>query len=69
MRVIAYSIRKGDQHERLAGPDVQVIRVQREDRLTISVATCRHFEFYVFISDVFLGIIHSRKFHGNEVEI
>lgn len=61
VKLMAYSVWKGDQHEGLTGPDVQMVRIQEEDRLTISISACRHFQFDIFIFDVFLEIIHSRK--------
>ena len=42
----------------MARPDMEVVRIQQKRRFAI-VFTCRHFQFDIFVPDIFLLIIHS----------
>lgn len=58
-RRTAYLVWKGDKHERMSRPDVQVVRVHFEGGSPSRVCTCGHTEFHVFMGDVLLLEIHA----------
>ena len=54
-------VRKSYEHERVAGPNMQVVRIELKDGIAIVIPTWWHFQFDVFVPDVFLLIIHSNE--------
>lgn len=40
-------------------PDMEVIWVEEETRLSIIISPCRNFELHIIVSDIFLLVIHS----------
>ena len=51
-------IRKCNEHESMAWPDVEVIPIEQERWVSETILPCGHFEFNVLMGNVFLVIIH-----------
>jgi hypothetical protein len=54
-----YFVWESDEHEGVARPNVEVIRIKQEPRLTMLVVACRHFKFNILMGNIFLLEIHS----------
>lgn len=54
-----YFVWERDEHEGVARPNVKVIRIKQEFRLTMLVTACRHFKFNIFMRNIFLLEINS----------
>ena len=70
LEVISNLIWQGYEHERMAWPDMEVVRVQQKRRLAIGFAhrARRHPEFQVFVGNVGLLIIHAVYSQGTASE-
>ena len=66
-RQIANLVGERYEHERMTGPDVQVIRVQEEGRLAVGLA-CRHPELEVVVGNIRLLEVHSGVTDGHRRE-
>lgn len=57
----AYFVWECYEHEGMARPDMEVVRIEQKRRFAIPVLACRHLQFDIFVPDIFLLIIHSKK--------
>lgn len=64
-----YFVWEGNEHEGVARPNVEVIRIKQEYRLTMLVTACRHFKFNIFVRNIFLLEIHSRCLQSASLEL
>jgi len=56
-----YFVWQCDEHEGMARPNVEVIRIKEEDRIAVVVVSCRHFKFNILMRNIFLLKIHSKE--------
>ena len=63
-----YFVWEGDEHERVARPNVEVIRIKQGYRSTVLITACRHFKFNIFMRNIFLLVIHSKCLESASLE-
>jgi len=58
-----YFVWQCNEHEGMARPYVEVIRIKEEGRTAVLVVSCRHFKFNILVRYIFLLKIHSTQKH------
>lgn len=58
-----YFVWQSNEHEGVARPYVEMIRIKEEGRIAVLVVSCRHFKFNILMRNIFLLKIHSMQKH------